>query len=106
MKVTLPNGVTVEGTYEQVVDIAKLMGFNSRGYYHSSSKGWLKVTEMETAHLRNAILKMQREWAENLSTVKSHDELVSLLNQGLGGTNRIWAEMVMEYDTRDDDFER
>lgn len=33
-----------------------------RGYYHSGSKGILKISEMETSHLRNALLKYSREF--------------------------------------------
>jgi hypothetical protein len=70
VKYKFRSGATVEGTVEQILAIAKTLGETvnltklgalPRGYYNSSSKGLLQIKEMNTVHLRSALLKMSRE---------------------------------------------
>jgi hypothetical protein len=62
--IVLPNGLALRGTKEQIIEVAQVMGYNNpflEDYYDSSSKGLIRIDEMETVHLRNAIIKMLRE---------------------------------------------
>ena len=45
---TLPNGVTLEGTIEQIRTIAKTLGYtvNFQGYYESSTRGLAKMKQI------------------------------------------------------------
>lgn len=77
MQYKFKNGATVEGTTEQILAIAKslgetvnlrALGLTARGFYESSTKGTLKISEMEAGHIRNALLKQSREYFETLAT--------------------------------------
>lgn len=83
MEVTLSNGVTVKGTFSQIQAIARTFGiqapFHGDGiHYHSSSKGLLKIKNMDDRHLRNAALKLYREWVNTLSTATDTELLKGL----------------------------
>lgn len=54
--------MVVEGTLDQVQAVARQFGesvvFDGDGvHYSSSSKGLIRISDMETTHLRNALLK-------------------------------------------------
>lgn len=66
-KVTLPNGVTVEGTPTQITEIAKTLGYPASMFYNSSTQGLVAISGMAKPHLKNAIIKLYREWVEALS---------------------------------------
>ncbi len=61
------NGVTLTGTAEQLLQYAGLIGeivnparFGGtipKGYYHSSTHGLVKISDMDTVHLVNALNK-------------------------------------------------
>lgn len=79
MKYTFPNGTTVEGTLDQIMAVAKALGLPvnldilgaitpPRGYYNSESKGLLKISSMESIHIRNALLKRATSFFNGLST--------------------------------------
>lgn len=105
MKITLPNGLVLEGTPEQVQSTAKTLGFSLPGvsglgdgtYYNSSSKGYVKITEMQTTHLRNALLKYYKEWIDGLYT-KTDQEVYQAIRTGI--TDRTWVNMFLEYGKR------
>jgi len=71
MKTTLPNGLTLEGTAQQVISVASQLGYkiSSKDFYTSSTHGAMYIKDMNTTHLRNAILKQYREWVATLSYV-------------------------------------
>lgn len=69
VKITLPNGLVVEGTPDQIQSLSEMLGFKtdlSKTHYNSSHKGWLLISEMETSHIKNALLKRYREWITKL----------------------------------------
>lgn len=70
MKVTLNNGMIVEGTLDQIQQVARTFGQTvpvDDGYhYNSSSKGLIRIADMETTHLRNALLKRYVTFVTNL----------------------------------------
>jgi len=72
MKLTLSNGVTVEGTLPQIEAVAKAFGLqvpvDDGIHYASTTRGVVKISEMSTQHLVNAIRKIYRLNADNLPT--------------------------------------
>lgn len=82
MKYQFKNGVNVEGTMEQILEIAKTLketvdlkkieGGIPRGYYLSESKGEVvKIKDMHATHIRAALLKQSKEHFENLGKQKT-----------------------------------
>lgn len=73
MKITLPNGLILEGELEQIKDVASKLGVPLTGsnthYFSESHGGFIKITDMQTNHLRNSILKMYKEWINSLYDV-------------------------------------
>jgi hypothetical protein len=84
MRATLRDGTIIEGTVEQVQTIiAKIDGkFDPNQWYHSDSKGWVQISTMDAQWLRNALLKMYREWVANLSNDRDFHSLVRSLRNG------------------------
>ncbi len=100
IEVTLPNGVKLAGKLEDVVATAKALGHQlnlGSEFYLSSSQGYVRIREMGTEHIRNAMLKYYREWASNLST-KSGRDLLGLMEQG--PDNPTFNALLREYATR------
>ncbi len=83
MKITLPNGMTLEGTTAQVQDTIKALNISMEDgvHYLSESKGYVRIDEMNTEHIRNALLKLYRAWAERLDHC-SGINLVTVLRNG------------------------
>jgi hypothetical protein len=80
MKYQFKNGASVDGTVDQILSIAKSLGETvdlskfeglPRGYYKSSSKGVMRISEMTSPHLRSALLKKSRAHFEELSLKKT-----------------------------------
>lgn len=102
IKITLPNGMTIEGTAEQLKEILPKLGFDSilgtREYYFSASSGAVRIADMETRHLMNAIKKYYREWAASLSAIKDPRKLVATIQDGI--TDPCWCSMAVECSKR------
>lgn len=84
MKHVFPNGVSVEGNVDLINDMARKLGYrpvDTSNMYNSSTHGWVSISSMDKSHLRNAMLKLYREWASNLSA-KNDRELVFALREG------------------------
>lgn len=102
MKVTLSNGVTVDGEPEDVRKMIEGIGLNPLGTtteYYSGSKGTLKIATMNTMHLRNAILKHYEDWVNGLHTIADPKEFIQALTNG--PQNPTWLAMVTEMAKRD-----
>lgn len=69
VKITLPDGTQVEGDKDDVRGLLEAAGHIKRGvpYYYSSTRGLMEVSKMPTPHIKNALLKIYREWASALS---------------------------------------
>lgn len=66
MKATMPDGTILEGTPEEVEEYLKAVsGKSPTEYYNSKTKGWIKISEMNSSHIRNAFLKLYREWLDS-----------------------------------------
>ena len=89
MKLTLKSGAVVEGTGDEIaallskgVEPAVSDLEDSLLFYRSDSKGaFLPIATMDINHIRNAMLKRYREWAENLRDLWG-DELVETIAAG------------------------
>lgn len=100
IKVILENGATIEGTGETIKEILSLMGeYKDKVlFYNSSSRGTILISEMETTHLRNAILKGYKEWVDSLHKIFDVRELLSQFANGC--EDPTWLALVEEYSTR------
>lgn len=99
MEIKLPNGMTVSGTSDQVNDVLAKLGYGSLGndgiYYRSQSRGLIRIVDMDENHLRNAMLKMYREWAADLSNQRGIQLLQNLSN---GPSNNVtFVALLKEY---------
>lgn len=75
------NGLKVEGTYEQIITIAKtikepiepgkIVGEIPRGFYISEKNGIMKISDMNDIHIRNALLKQSKQHFEFLQKEKN-----------------------------------
>jgi hypothetical protein len=102
MQVTLSNGVTIEGDQLQVKELLTQLGYantlGTKQVYFSATKGPILIKDMETTHLRNAILKYYQEWVNELHKVKNPKEIVNKILDGI--TNETWQAMLTEYSRR------
>lgn len=72
---TFENGMTINGTIEQIEKVAatmklkvnyKSLGHRPTGFYDSTTKGMVKISEMNDYHLRRALLKEAKEYYSNM----------------------------------------
>ena len=101
MKITLGNGLILEGAQPDVMDAMQKLGYGSQNerFYNSESKGLMLISDMETSHLRNAVLKLNREWAESLSEIDDPQDVVEALE--MGNQDKTFQAMLEELDDRD-----
>lgn len=70
--VTLPNGLELNGTLDQLKETAAKLDFkledlfSPKEYYLSSTHGPLKISEMQTQHLINAANKLLPDWTKDV----------------------------------------
>lgn len=106
IKVTLPNGMKVEGTADQIENMAKALGFSNvfdpSKYYTSDSRGVMLISAMNTTHLRNAILKDYMEWVKALHSITNPKTLVEAITNGI--SNKMWLAMLVEYRNRPEEL--
>jgi hypothetical protein len=86
MKYKFKSGAEVEGTVEQILEVAKALGETVSldsalltGYYVSEHSGLLKISEMQERHLRNALLKRAKKFYEELGKNSSSLTLPNFL---------------------------
>lgn len=84
MKVTLKNGMVLEGTADQVTEAAKKLGEDVSSLYYKSSNGeTYLISEMASPYLRNAILKQYRDWVNSLQGHKmSNSDFLRTIGEG------------------------
>jgi len=76
MEYTLPNGAKISGTLDQITTVAKALGYkvgNDGVHYNSSTKGLIRIVDMDSNHLKNALLKLHREWSESLKGLNGYN---------------------------------
>lgn len=73
------NGSSIEGTIEQLSQIAAILGETLEasklkiipdGYYASSTKGLMKIEDMATYHIKNAICRRTIDYLEEIQKEK------------------------------------
>jgi hypothetical protein len=97
-----PNGLEIRGSHEAIVYAARKLGFGAMfdgEYYNSSTKGLIRIDEMDTTHLRNAILKMHKDWVDGLREIVDPEKLIFCLKNDCQDLS--YKAMVREYSTRD-----
>lgn len=70
MKLTV-NGHEIEGTATELSDLLKLLETTGPDnlYYSESRNTFVKISDMNGIHARNALLKIYRDWAASLSAL-------------------------------------
>ena len=85
-------------------ELKAYLGKNPREWYRSTSRGWVRIKEMHANHLRNAILKLYRQWLDSLSfkpgEVVSNSEFYKAMEEG--PKNVTLAAMIVELKGRPD----
>ena len=74
MRVKLSNGLVLEGTPSQVAETARKLGENVGNdgiWYLSSSRGLIRIVDMQEEHLRNALGRLLREKSTAWLTMRS-----------------------------------
>jgi hypothetical protein len=105
------NGVTLTGTADQLLQYAKLIGevvdptrlggSVPKGYYFSSSHGLIKISEMDTVHLVNALSKRTVDYFTNIRPKHKDFDLKAYLAEYLALTESPEIEeMYMELSRR------
>lgn len=102
MKVTLNGGeLVLEGTQEQISKALDKLGISGDGvFYRSESKGLVLISEMQSIHLRNAILKRYTEWVDSLHKIAEPKEVVKAILDG--PNDETWHAMVIELSKREE----
>lgn len=101
MEVKLTSGAVLNGTAEQIGVVLKAIGETGIGngkYYFSESKGPVLIAEMNSIHLRNAILKFYSAWIENLHKESDPKKVVAKILAGIDDPT--WIAMVKELNKR------
>lgn len=84
-RVTLPNGVILEGEGPEFRKTLESLGIDKIDdgvHYSSASKGVIPIKEMATPWLKNSVCKRYRDWAADLSEVKDLKEFIERLHGG------------------------
>lgn len=96
MKVRLSNGMTIDGTYEQVTETANKLGLtiDMSGWYLSENKGMILISTMDIHHLKNAILKMYKAWVDSLYLSPTTDDFITQIRNG--NEDKTFKELLIE----------
>lgn len=99
VSVTLPTGIRIDGVSEETLR-AILSGVEDGVHYNSATQGKLKISQMATPHLRNAIAKNLRE---SLAATRSFEtsKFLDYLDRGIGAESVTTIAMIAELATRD-----
>ena len=101
MEIRLCGGACLSGTAEQVSEVLKALEKTEDGvHYFSDTYGMLRITEMETTHLRAVALKRYRTWIAALAHPEiSNKSVVTKLRDGVR-TNVTLSAILDELVTR------
>ena len=106
MKLILPGNLVIEGTFDQLRDVARQLGVklpteNDGVHYFSQSKQeFIRIKDMDTKHIINALLKLYH--AEVDALPKDRPGLVTALRIGVVARNKTLHALVNELLTRRD----
>ena len=96
MKAVL-NGVTMEGTPEQLSEVARKLGVeldNDGIWYRSESRGLIRIVDMDENHIKNTIAKRYREHFANLKSLEGSFFTDALQGPNDKTTNALVARLV------------
>lgn len=85
MELRLANGVVLTGPAHELAAVAKALGAPLEGdglHYNSSSRGLVRISEMSTQHIKNALRKRYRAWVDAMDTNVSASEFAAMLHTG------------------------
>jgi hypothetical protein len=102
-RVILKSGVVVEGDGPALYETLRALGMNAFDnglHYLSATKGVLLIRDMDTKHLRNAILKQYREWLEGLTKDKDMSDATVLHHLNIGPQAETMVALVEEFASR------
>jgi 3-mercaptopyruvate sulfurtransferase SseA len=100
MKLELRDGMVVEGTATELKNFIELAADGSeealakQGWYTSSSKGLIRISSMDSMHIRNAIMVRFNAWVDELRRTHrklSDKEFVDQLVSGAGADDVVHA---------------
>ena len=92
--------MVLEGSSEQIASVLGSMGIKGDEiFYRSSTRGLQVITEMQSLHLRNAILKIYTEWVDSLHKIAEPKEVVRQIVEGI--QDKTWIAMVKELNGRE-----
>lgn len=108
MKLTLPNGLTIEGDEHLVRNLAFALGHGNAfprehdgvHYFSQSKQEWVRIKNMDTKHLIYAIRKIIRAHVEALPTTRI--DLLRVLPLKLDERNPTLRALVTELNKRTD----
>lgn len=100
MKITLDNGRIVEGTAQEVSEYLLLLEKRETHTYESESRGTLIIEDMDTKHLKNAVLKKVKEGISELYEIDDVKELVELIREGILFEDDEFENMLNELEIR------
>jgi len=98
----LGNGQTVTGSASEISEFLSLIDSGKElKFYNSSSRGRLLISKMDTSHIKNAILKMVRNWEESLRMTTDNAHVAEELMIGMYAEgNQEFDDLVEELATR------
>ena len=85
--IKLDNGSTFTGTPKECALFVEEIGGGTvpRGWYLSTSRGPILISEMPLGHAGNALIKAVKDWASGLGTTRDYptpNDLISELEKG------------------------
>lgn len=88
MKDTLPNGLVVEGTMQQINQVRKSLGFTTLFvadglHYQSASRGVIRIADMDTKHIKNAVRKRFSNGISSIDTNGSLSDFIEAVRNTL-----------------------
>lgn len=72
--------ITIQGTTSKIKETLEKLGYP---YYESLSKGLILIKDMDSAHLRNAIIKRAKELLDSLRLEEPETFAARLMNNGM-----------------------
>ena len=85
MKVTLGNGLTVDGDRKLVEDAIRKMGYSLPiNVYYSETRGPILIESMHVNHVKNALLK---EYGRYMDAMKSEYAVAKFVDGAIRGPN-------------------
>lgn len=102
MKLELSNGMFVEGSPAQIEEFLRHNpALRPAGpMYHSETHGFIPIKDMDTNHIRNALLKLYKEWINELYRIANPLELSTTIVNGPGEEGSEFHHLLAELSRR------